>query len=374
MMNWNSTKRKSHIVFSLMLLGASGVLFFVLNKGDQTIPPDSPPRAQEKQVEKRSVNIEHQVANPKEVELEKPTSRIIVSGKTQALLDEISSVGVGLSGHSLRQKQLDFVGELSQRLSAKEKIELCKSIHLSVSDQILHSCWGILLGGSILDENFNFEELFTDMPGGQLGRDMLGVAAASMSILEFELNDNQFSKLKETLDKETFSQFAENYFRAFAKRNPDKALDLLESQMSGLGNDVISRMIFSFESPEAFSKISESRIIQSNIENHNLESIQLFVSAWANAASISASNWISTLTDPSIKTVAAESLVSRWAQSDLNGAAKWLGNQGVEGMDPAVVALVKHLSRYTPDEARLWAERIQDVELKRKTLESIKID
>lgn len=294
--------------------------------------------------------------------------------KINIALGKLGDLAKSFAGADLKQQQSNYIAEIASGdyLSSKEKIELCKSVHLAVGDTILTASWSMLLSSAMLSEDFDFSDLLLDIPEGRLGEDFLSIAGSSMSLVGKEITQDELEKLKAVANGKNYQSFLAKYFQSFAKTDPDYAIRLLMKNEGDLGSEGISKVLFYFDSPSSYALIAQSSLINKSLQKRNNQVINSLVSGWGNVAPKTAAEWISNLEDPVVRGEAAETLVERWSSTDLNGTAEWLLSTNLEGMDAAIATFSKTLSRYSPDEARQWAGNIKDESIRSKVLSNIK--
>ncbi len=300
-----------------------------------------------------------------------PESKLLVS--VDEALSAISSLSSEYSGAELRQKQLSLVGRILEEgsLSNKELLELCRSLHLSVSDAILPACWSLILPRCFLSTEFDFSSLLADIPEGKLGNDFIGVAGSSMSMIGRQLTAADMQLLRDSASDQNFQVFVKEYFRSFAKNEPEKALAFLIDERDSLSDRNVAVMLHHFRTPDIFEELAETDLISSNAEPKNFDIIRSFASAWADVDPRSAAPWVSGINDPELRALASAAMMERWVVSDVHGAAAWLASTDLKGYDSSISVLASSLARYSPQQAKEWAAMIQNENLKASVISQI---
>lgn len=289
------------------------------------------------------------------------------------IVEDLNSLSKSHSGLDLQQKQLDFLTELasSNKLSTPEMCLLIEELHFSVGDSALHPGWIILLSSLVSREDFKLDKWLASLEKGPLTTDVVGLAGAAWADMGFQLKAEDVRAMEKVLSDVDFKKMLAAYSRKMTSADPISALNFATEYRSKIGDDAYSAVIVNLGSDEAYKSISGA-VLKTREPPASKKVVMSVASGWVAVNPTAATHWVDSIQDPVIRGSAAEAMIKRWAATDIQSAAKWLAATNLGGLDAAIGSLVQSMSRYTPAEAKKWAQLIKDPNIRENALRDIK--
>lgn len=303
-----------------------------------------------------------------------PTKRIPLSSvKVENVLHRITQVSSRFSGNKLAMEQVKLLGEISSgdELETSQLLDLVKVLHFAVADNYLPQAWTIVLTAAAGRPDFKISDLISDIPEGQLGRDILTSVGTAMAAVGRQPSERELGILKQEASIDQYRSFLSQFASINAVYDSSGALSFAIHHKADLGEDGLCGVILNLSSPEDYKYVADSTLLLNTAGSYDVDIVRSLASGWAASDPLAAADWVGAISDSKIRENAAKALVERWSSYDLQGAARWLASTNLQNLDSSIGVLVKRLTRYSPEDAKLWANQIKDEETRTRSLADI---